>query len=119
VLPGTSHYLLGRRPRDWHTHVPNYARVKFEGVYPGVDIVYHGKEDRLEYDFILAPGAHPNVIRLEFRGAGQLEIAATGDLLLRTGSAEVRHHCRLPTRRFTARREWCWSFVKRGGDRPA
>lgn len=76
-------YLIGAR-RNWHTGVANYARVRYRSVYPGVDMVFYGKQSRLEYDFVLQPGADPDAIRLQFGGAGKLAITADGDLALDT-----------------------------------
>ena len=46
-----------------------YAKVKYENVYAGVDLVYYGNEHQLEYDFIVAPGADFRDIALGFEGA--------------------------------------------------
>lgn len=62
-LPGKSNYFLGNDRKQWRTGVPNYAKVKYEGVYPGVDLVYYGNQQQLEYDFLVAPGADPREIR--------------------------------------------------------
>lgn len=66
-LPGKANYFIGNDPAKWRTNVPTYAKVKYEGVYPGVDLVYYGNQGQLEYDFLVAPGADPNEIRLKFR----------------------------------------------------
>ncbi|MEE8256395.1 MAG: hypothetical protein V3R60_00770, partial [Acidobacteriota bacterium] len=59
-LPGKSNYFQGNDPGKWLTQVPHYARVKYEEVYPGIDLVYYGtKQQQLEYDFVVAPGADP------------------------------------------------------------
>lgn len=84
-LPGKSNYFLGRDPKGWHTNVPNYARVEYRSVYPGIDIIYSGNGRQLEYDFIIAPGADPRAITLDFAGADKIEIDRQGDLLLRVG----------------------------------
>jgi Beta-propeller repeat len=83
-LPGKTNYFIGGDPRKWRTNVPTYAKVKYEAVYPGVDVVYYGAQGReLEYDFIVAPGADPKAIRLSFEGANKLELNERGDLVLR------------------------------------
>ncbi len=69
-LPGKSHYFFGTDPAQWHTNIPTYAKVKYENVYPGVDLVYYGNQQQLEYDFVVAPGADPTVIRLAFGSVG-------------------------------------------------
>ena len=91
-LPGKSNYFVGNDPRKWRTNVPTYAQVKYQRVYPGVDLVYHGTQGQLEYDFVVAPGADPGVIRLSFEGADRLELDAQGDLVLHTPAGEVREH---------------------------
>src|SRR6266849_713130 len=89
-LPGKSSYFIGNDPAKWRTNVPTYAKVRYEGVYPGVDLVYYGNQGRLEYDFVIAPGTNPRTIRLVIVGAERLEASARGDLVLNTGSGEVR-----------------------------
>jgi hypothetical protein len=89
-LAGRTNYLIGNNPQKWHTDVPSYARVKYEKVYPGIDLVYYGNQRQLEYDFVVAPGADPRTIKLSFKGARKLELEANGDLLLQTGDGTIR-----------------------------
>lgn len=90
-LPGKTNYFIGSDPQKWRTNVPTYAKVKYEAVYPGVDVVYYGAQGReLEYDFIVAPGADPKAIRLSFEGAGKLELDERGDLVLRLSDKPIR-----------------------------
>src|SRR6184192_2843140 len=53
-LPARTNYFLGNDPKKWHTDVPSYGRVKYEGVYPGIDVVFYGNQGKLEYDFLVA-----------------------------------------------------------------
>lgn len=92
-LPGRSHYFVGNDPERWRTAVPTYARVEYRDVYPGVDLVYYGTQRRrLEYDFVVAPGADPRAITLGFRGVARVEIDAQGDLALHSAGGQVRFH---------------------------
>ena len=91
-LPGTSNYITGSNPSQWVTSVPNFARVEESGVYPGVDLVYYGNQQQLEYDFTVAPGADPGVIRLAFSGAESMALDAQGDLVLHTAAGDVEEH---------------------------
>lgn len=88
-LPGKSNYFIGNDPKKWHTDVPSYARVKYSGIYPGVDLVFYGNQRRLEYDFIVAPGADPKAIALKVDGARKMRINSSGDLLLSVADGEV------------------------------
>ena len=91
-LPGQSHYFLGNDPTGWHTHVPHYSRVLYEELYPGIDLIYYGRDGQLEYDLVVAPGANPQEILLEIQGAERLTLLPKGDLLIETSVGEVRHH---------------------------
>ncbi|MDA2936812.1 SBBP repeat-containing protein [Acidobacteria bacterium AH-259-A15] len=82
-LPGKSYYFIGNDPKQWRTNILTYAKVKYEDVYPGIDLIYYGtNQSKLEYDFIVTPGANPKAIRLTFDGADLLELDARGDLIL-------------------------------------
>jgi len=87
----TSNYYVGKDQSQWRTSVPNYGRVRYAGVYPGIDLVYYGNEGKLEYDWIISPGADPRKIRLAFDGADQLRIDQQGDLVIKLGKNEYRH----------------------------
>jgi len=84
-----SNYFIGSDRQKWHTEVPSYARVKYAGIYPGVDLVFYGNQRRLEYDFIVAPGADPKAIRLNLEGVRKLRINAHGDVVLSVAGGEV------------------------------
>ena len=86
-----SNYFVGNDPGKWRTSVPNYGVVRYSGVYPGIDLVYYGKDGNLEYDWIVSPGADPGTIRMRFGSADQLRIDAQGDLVIKAGSSEYRH----------------------------
>src|SRR5437763_1721334 len=90
-LPGKSNYFVGD-PVSWRTGLPTYGAVRYRAVYPGIDAVYHGEQQQLEYDFAIAPGADPARIHLAFEGADSLEIDRGGNLLLHTLAGDVRHH---------------------------
>ena len=91
TLPGRVSFFTGNDPTAWRRGVRTYARVSCRQVYPGVDLVYYGNQGHLEFDFVVAPGADPARIGLAFDGADSLELAANGDLIIRTGAGEVRH----------------------------
>ena len=88
---GISNYFIGNAPKNWHVDIPQYAQVKASSVYNGIDLVFHGDQGALEYDFVVAPGADPRQIELQFEGAKGLHVDK-GDLVLTTpGGAELRH----------------------------
>lgn len=74
-----TNYLLGARA-NWHMGVANYAQVRYRGVYPGIDVLYYGDGNKLEYDFQLQPGADPAAIRMRFEGARHLRVTEAGEV---------------------------------------
>lgn len=93
-LPGTSNYFIGRDSRKWLRGVRNYARVVYRDLYPGVDLVYHGNQRRLEYDFVVAPRADLGRINWKVEGTSNatapLSVDAQGNLLMRVSGGIVR-----------------------------
>ena len=89
-LPGKSNYIHGRDPKNWRTDIPVYAKIEQKNVYDGIDILYYGNQQQLEYDFIVAPGASPDRIKLRFDGAERIRIDSNGDLVLSTAVGELR-----------------------------
>jgi sugar lactone lactonase YvrE len=86
-----TNYFIGNDPIKWRTDIPNFGRVRYAGIYPGIDLVYYGNQSQLEHDFIVAPGVNPGQIRVAMSGAKQMRIdPATGDLILNTGQGDLR-----------------------------
>ena len=84
---GTTNYFIGNDPKKWRRKVPLYSRVQFEDLYPGINLVYHGDQKRVEFDYLVAPSADPSAIQLGIGAPsivgitkeGQLSIIADGD----------------------------------------
>jgi uncharacterized repeat protein (TIGR01451 family) len=88
LLPGKSNYFIGNDPAKWHHDIPQFARVRYENVYPGINLVFYGNQGQLEYDFQVAPGANPARAELEFDGPRQLELS-DGSLVVQGESSSV------------------------------
>src|SRR5665213_1301899 len=81
LQPGHSNYFTGKDPSQWKTGVPNYARVRYSGVYPGVDAVFYRNEGQLEFDLELKPGADPRSVRLSVDGNEKIGLDRSGNLI--------------------------------------
>jgi uncharacterized protein (TIGR03437 family) len=88
---GVTNYLIGD-PAQWHRGVPRYSSVRYARVWNGIDLVLHGRDQSLEYDFVVAPGISPAAIRLRYDNAQSMRLDVNGDLLVRTAYGEVRQH---------------------------
>jgi len=87
-----SHYLIGNDPAKWRSDVPRYGRVRYAQVYDGIDLVYYGNHRQLEHDFVVAPGADPAKIVLQYSGVDAAAVENNGDLVLRVNDEAIRFH---------------------------
>ena len=89
---GHANYFVGNDPQKWRSNVPEFARVKFDAVYPGIDLVYYGTQGRLESDYVVSPGADPKRIALRVEGSDRVRLNSDGDAILSTAAGEVSLH---------------------------
>jgi hypothetical protein len=82
---GTSNYLDLADQAKSVTGVAHFGRVRYDRLYPDIDLVYYGNQGSLEYDFVVAPQADPSVISLSLAGADELNIQPDGSLAVRLG----------------------------------
>jgi YD repeat-containing protein len=92
-LPGKANYFIGRDPGGWRTGIPTFEKVEYSNVYPGIDLIYYGKQGQLEFDYAVAPGADPNLIRLHFDSPGPLSISKDGKLKVATAKSSIELLC--------------------------
>lgn len=90
ALPGKVNYFIGNDPAYWRTDISTYAKIRYRNVYPGVDMVYYGNQGQIEYDFVVAPGADPAAITLNFQGIEHMEVDEQGDLVLHVSGEQIR-----------------------------
>jgi len=85
---GATNYFHGHDPAAWQTSIGGFTSVRYTGLYPDVDLVVYRREREVEYDFVVAPGADPSVIRLRIAG-GATTIDESGAVRITTPSASV------------------------------
>jgi hypothetical protein len=88
LMPGISNYFYSDDPKQWHTRVPQFAKVRYANAYPGIDLVFYFRDGHLEYDAIAAPGADPNVIRFSVEHA-KPKLTRAGDVAIEMAAKEV------------------------------
>jgi hypothetical protein len=87
-LPGRINYLIGNDPSKWQTGLPTFSGVQIAEVYPGINLVFHGNGSQLEYDFTIAPGANPGLIKIRLDGVDKISLTPQGALNLKIGAGE-------------------------------
>ncbi len=89
MLEGKVNYLIGNDQQKWRTNIATYERIVYREAWNGIDMVWHGNQTNLEYDFLVKPGADPSQIRFTLRGAQQLHIDQAGNLVSQTSIGEM------------------------------
>ena len=87
-LEGVTNYYMGTDPKKWRSGIATYGKVKYQGIYPGIDAVFYGNQRQLEYDFVVAPGADPKRISLSLSGA-KPRLDASGNVVLKLTDVDL------------------------------
>jgi hypothetical protein len=111
--PGKVSFFEGKDPSRWVKGASTYARLRYKEIYPGIDLVFYGKEGRLEYDFVVAAGADPSLIRMKIDGDDAVSITDQGELRL----GDVVHRPQLYQNLDHGKRLVEGKFVALAGDR--
>ncbi len=84
-----SNFLLGNDPSEWHTRVPSYGEVVYQGIYPGIDLRYKASAAKLEYDFEVGAQADPDLINIHYTGIDSLSVDFDGNLVVHTEFGDI------------------------------
>jgi hypothetical protein len=90
AMPARANFLIGNDPAAWHTGVPTYQGIVYRNLYRGVDMKYVADDPRIKSEFLLAPGADPDQIHLEYSNADSVFVDANGELVVRASTVELR-----------------------------
>lgn len=115
-LHGTTNYITGSRGGVVTADILSYAKVGYEGVYPGIDVVYYGNGGELQYDFIVAPGVDPGAIRLALEGTGPLYVKDNGDVSFAIDGREFKMTKPLIYQLIGGKRQLVEGGYKKAGD---
>lgn len=86
-----SSYFIGNDQTKWLSEISNFQKIKIHRIYEGIDLIFRSSEQKLEYDFQLAPEADPNLIDIEFEGIKKVEIDLAGNLVFRFRGIKLHH----------------------------
>jgi hypothetical protein len=88
-LPGTANFFLGNIPDDWRSNISTYGAVRYHELYPGIDLLYRGNGSVLKREFVVAPGAKPDLIHMKYEGADSVIIDSSGNLNITSGPGSM------------------------------
>ena len=118
MLARKSNYFIGNDPQRWHTNVSNFAKVKYNQLYPGIDLIFYGKKQaELEFDFLVAPGADYKQIKLSFDGAEKVFLDDHGTLVLDMGRTRLEQRRPLVYQLIEGQRQYIEGSFVLVGDR--
>ncbi|MDR3680799.1 MAG: SBBP repeat-containing protein [Flavipsychrobacter sp.] len=67
----------------------SFDKITYVDVYPGIDWVVYTKNGKVEYDFVVRPGADANKIQLKYGGAKSISLTENGGLAVNTPSGTI------------------------------
>ena len=85
---GYENYFIGRDQSRWATHVGVFQSILYHNLYNGIDLKVYAASNAMKYDFIVAPGANPSVIKLRYEGIDGLKLQ-NGNLIVRTSVSDI------------------------------
>jgi Domain of unknown function DUF11/Beta-propeller repeat len=83
-LIARSNYL-SRDPGKSIVNLENFGAVRYQSVYPRIDVRFYGRGQHLEHDFLVAPGADANQIALRLDGIDKASMSSSGAVELKLG----------------------------------
>ncbi len=88
ALGATANYLRGSDPEHWQRDLPLFGAIHYDGVWEGIEIRFLGVNSQSKAEYVVAPGASPDQIRLRFDGTARIE--PDGSLVVSNASGEFR-----------------------------
>jgi uncharacterized repeat protein (TIGR01451 family) len=117
ILPGKANYFVGSDQSKWQKEVSTYAKVRYKKIYDGIDVVFHGDQRELEYDFVVAPHADFRKIALSFEGAEKVSINKRGDLVMKLSNGSIVNRKPIAFQKINGKvKEVAVKFIKQGSD---
>ena len=92
TLPEKINYLIGNDPSQWRRGISAFGRVRYQNLYPGINLVFYGNQNQLEYDFEIAAHANVKAIQLKLDGADRINIETNGDLAFAVQGRKTLFH---------------------------
>lgn len=83
-----TNYFIGNDQSKWASNVHSYEKVKYNELYPGIDLIAYSQAKQFKYDFVVEAGADPGIIEIQYEGAEQLQIK-NNTLIIKTSIGEV------------------------------
>ena len=118
ALPARNSFFIGSDAGRWVKDVPVFAKVRYERLYPGIDLLFYNGSQGIEYDFEIAPYARPDQIRIRFDEAARAGMDPEGNLSVGPpgGSVRIGRPAAYQMGTDHRRRAVFAEFARKGGD---
>lgn len=88
-LQGKSNYYIGNDPSNWHANISHYHKVRYENIYSGIDLIFYGNNNNIEFDFVIHPGGDFEEIKFKINGIDELKLDKNKNLVLSIGTDSI------------------------------
>ena len=103
-LPARVHFMLGA-PTEWRVDLPAYGGIAYRDIFPGIDLIYSVSDGHLKSDFLVAPGADPSAIQMQYEGSGPAHLDPNGSLIVAGSAGELREDAPVVYQEISGRRQ--------------
>jgi len=86
--PYYMNFYLGNQPERWKSRIYPMKVVDYQAIYPGIDVHFTATDFNPKLDYIVAPQANPDQIKMQYEGLDKIEIK-NNKLLLHTSVGTV------------------------------
>jgi hypothetical protein len=87
-----NYYLPGCQPG---ARAHTFKKITYKNIYPGIDWVLKINNNKLEHEFVVAAGADPSKIRLQYSGQKGLQVNKDGTITAVTEMGTIREQAPL------------------------
>gem|GEM_PF-2528124 len=67
-------------------NVPSYSNVRYNNIYPDIDMVFSCDSNGIKYAFEVRPGGNPDLIKIKWDGVKDVHLTANNEIQFSSGS---------------------------------
>ena len=85
----TVNYYRGKKSH-WRKNIPTFSEILYAEIYPGIDLKFYFNDSKLEYDFVVKPGADPSPIQFTYENINAIKMAKDDVLDITVNQALIK-----------------------------
>lgn len=88
-FPGKANFFYGNNASGWKENISTYHSIRYQEIYPGIDLICKENKGKLKREFLIKPYADPSQIKIQFDGQESLTKGTDGELIVKTKNGSL------------------------------